>query len=148
MRKASASNPDVRLAPFLPNYLSKKVNSDGLSGFVRKERGMKLLLPMLFACLWAAAVQAASFNCAHALLPAEQTICANTNLSKLDEQTAGMYFLIVGSGAPQTTVSQVKTLQAKFIAQRNACGTDVDCLVDAYTSQMMYLKNEKGNLGL
>jgi uncharacterized protein len=101
-----------------------------------------------FACLAAGGAQAASFNCAHAMLPAEQTICGDANLSRLDEQTAGMYFLIVGSGAPQATVNLVKSSQSKFIAQRNACGTDVDCLVDAYTSQIMFLKNEKSNLGL
>lgn len=100
------------------------------------------------ACLAAGSAEAASFNCAHAMLPAEQTICGNANLSRLDEQTAGMYFLIVGSGAPQATVSMVKNAQSKFIAQRNACETNVDCLVDAYTSQMMLLKNEKSNLGL
>jgi uncharacterized protein len=81
-------------------------------------------------------------------LPAEETICGNANLGKLDERTSGMYFLILGSGAPQATISRVKKSQSNFIAQRNACGTDVDCLVDAYTSQMMYLKNEKSNLGL
>lgn len=106
------------------------------------------LLSAALACFSAGAAEAASFNCAHALLPAEKTICGNANLSKLDEQTAGMYFLIVGSGAPQATMNGVKASQATFIAQRNACGTDVDCLVDAYTSQMMYLKNEKSNLGL
>ena len=103
---------------------------------------------VVFACLAAGGAQAASFNCAHAFLPAEEAICGNANLSKLDEQTAGMYFLIVGSGAPQTTISQVKASQSKFIAERNACGTNINCLVDAYTSQMMYLKNEKSNLGL
>lgn len=102
----------------------------------------------VLACLAAGGAQAASFNCAHAMLPAEQTICGDANLSRLDEQTAGMYFSIVGSGAPQATVSLVKTSQSKFIAQRNACGTNVDCLVDAYTSQIMFLKNEKSNLGL
>ncbi len=91
---------------------------------------------------------AASFNCAHAFLPAEETICGNANLSHLDEQTAGMYFLIVGSNPPKATLTQVKSSQASFIATRNACGTDVNCLVDAYTSQIMYLKNVKGDLGL
>jgi uncharacterized protein len=91
--------------------------------------------------------QAASFSCEHALLPAEQAICGNANLSRLDEQTAGMYFLIVGS-APQSTVTQVKAAQSTFLTRRNTCGSDIDCLVDAYTDQMMYLKNEKSNLGL
>lgn len=56
--------------------------------------------------------------------------------------------MIVGSDAPPATITEVKASQSKFIAQRNACGTDVDCLVDAYTAQMMFLKNEKSNLGL
>jgi uncharacterized protein len=92
--------------------------------------------------------KAASFNCAHAILAAEEAICGNSNLSRLDEQTAGMYFIIVGSGAPQATINQVKASQRKFIEQRNACGANIDCLVDAYTSQIMFLKNEKSNLGL
>jgi uncharacterized protein len=103
---------------------------------------------LALTCLAAGGAEAASFNCAHAFLPAEQTICGNANLSKLDERTAGMYFVIVGSDAPQATITEVKDSQSRFIAQRNACGTNVDCLVDAYTAQMMYLKNEKSNLGL
>ncbi|MBL8908083.1 MAG: hypothetical protein JNM20_15530 [Rhizobiales bacterium] len=95
-----------------------------------------------------APAKAASFNCAHAILAAEEAICGNHNLSRLDEQTAGMYFLIVGSGAPQATMSEVKASQRKFIEQRNACGANIDCLVDAYTSQIMFLKNVKSNLGL
>ena len=92
--------------------------------------------------------KAASFNCAHAILAAEEAICGNENLSHLDEQTAGMYFIIVGSGAPKATISEVKASQRKFIEQRNACGANIDCLVDAYTSQIMFLKNEKSNLEL
>jgi uncharacterized protein len=91
---------------------------------------------------------AASFNCQHALLPSEQAICSNANLSRLDEQTAGMYFIIVGSRAPAATLSEVKASQARFLDRRNACGTNKDCLIDAYTDEMMYLKNEKSNLGL
>src|SRR5262249_46368159 len=91
---------------------------------------------------------AASFNCKNATLPAEKTICGNANLSHLDEQTAGMYFLIVGSGAPAAKVGQVKASQRQFVHTRNACGRNVNCLVDAYTSQMMYLKNVKSDLGL
>ncbi|MFO0991844.1 MAG: hypothetical protein U1E67_07940 [Hyphomicrobiales bacterium] len=111
--------------------------------------------PIAFALLSAASLgmtlapaKAASFNCAHAILAAEEAICSNDNLSHLDEQTTGMYFLIVGSGAPKATISEVKASQRKFIEQRNACGVNIDCLVDAYTSQIMFLKNVKSNLGL
>lgn len=113
------------------------------------------LRPYAFALLTSAVLamtfapaKAASFNCAHAILAAEEAICGNSNLSRLDEQTAGMYFIIVGSGAPAATISMVKASQRKFIEQRNACGANIDCLVDAYTSQIMFLKNEKSNLGL
>lgn len=115
----------------------------------RVSRGVSALAVTVGAALSAAAQgQAASFNCQHAMLPAEETICRNPNLSRLDEQTAGMYFIIVGSGAPADTVAQVKASQRTFVQTRNACGSNVNCLVDAYTSQMMYLKNVKGDLGL
>jgi|SRR5579871_1176843 len=100
------------------------------------------------ACLAGVDANAASFNCGQAALPAEKAICGNANLSSLDERTAGMYFLIIGSGAPGPTVAQVKDAQDKFLARRNACGANIDCLVSAYTDQMMFLKNVKSNLGL
>ena len=105
-------------------------------------------LSTVLVCFPVAAAEAASFNCAHAFLPAEETVCEDVNLGHLDEKTAGMYFLIVGSSPPQPTLDEVKASHKKFVMARNACGTNVDCLVDAYTSQMMYLKNIKGNLGL
>lgn len=107
-----------------------------------------LLMALVVACLAAESAGAASFNCAHAVSPAEEAICGNANLGKLDERTSGMYFVILGSGAAQATISEVQASQGKFIAARDACDTDVDCLVDAYTSQMLYLKKIKDNLGL
>lgn len=91
---------------------------------------------------------AASFGCARATLPAEKAICANANLGSLDERVAGMYFLIIGSGAPAATIARVKQVQSRFVTRRNACGANIDCLVDAYTDQSMFLRNEKSNLGL
>jgi uncharacterized protein len=92
--------------------------------------------------------EAASFDCRQAQLPAERTICGDANLSRLDEQTAGLYLLIVGSGGPSATLAGVKTSQSAFLTSRNACGTQPNCLVDAYTSRMMLLKNIKDDLGL
>lgn len=94
------------------------------------------------------AADAASFDCSKAALPAEKAICGNSNLGSLDERAAGMYFLIIGSGAPTATIARVKQAQSRFVARRNACGANVDCLVDAYTDQTMFLRNEKSNLGL
>jgi uncharacterized protein len=109
------------------------------------------LLPAIALCVHSATTpgaHGASFDCGSATLPAEKTICGNGNLSGLDDRTAGMYFLIVGSGAPAGTIAQVEQAQRKFVHDRNACSGNIDCLVDAYTSQMMFLKNVKSNLGL
>jgi uncharacterized protein len=111
---------------------------------------MKRTLPAFALCAFLAPMSgahAASFNCQHALLTAEEAICGNANLSSLDDRTAGMYFTIVGA-APAATVSEVKASQRKFLETRNACRADINCLVDAYTSQMMFLKNIRSNLGL
>ncbi|MCU4179094.1 lysozyme inhibitor LprI family protein [Bosea sp. BH3] len=100
------------------------------------------------ASLLSPRAEAASFDCRRATLPAERTICSDANLGRLDESTAGTYFQIVGGGAPAATVARVKQMQSRFVARRNACRADIDCLVDAYTDQMMFLRNEKSNLGL
>ena len=96
----------------------------------------------------AATANAASFNCAAAKTPTEHAICDNPQISTLDEQTAGLYFRIISSGAPASLVSQVKSSQVNFLAQRNTCGAGYNCLISAYTSQIMYLKNVASNLGL
>jgi uncharacterized protein len=91
---------------------------------------------------------AASFNCGAATTKTEHAICNNAQLSRLDEQTSGMYYTIVGGGPPTATLNQVKSAQRNFIQQRDACGANFNCLVDAYTSQMMYLRQVKDELGL
>jgi uncharacterized protein len=93
------------------------------------------------------AASAASFDCKKASIAAERAIRGNANLSQLDARTAGMYFTILGSDVPASTLRQVKTSQRQFLDIRNACGASVDCLVDAYTSQMMFLKNVKSEIG-
>ena len=91
---------------------------------------------------------AASFDCAQAATPTEHAICDNPQISKLDEQTSGLYYQIISSGAPRRTVNQVKSSQVSFLQQRNSCGAGYNCLISAYTDQIMYLKNVKSNLGL
>lgn len=113
---------------------------------VRLLAAVGMLIAM--ASLASSKAEAASFDCRRAALPAEKTICSDANLGSLDERTAGMYFQIVGGGAPAATVTRVKQMQSRFALRRNACRADIDCLVDAYTDQMMFLRNEKSNLGL
>jgi uncharacterized protein len=112
-------------------------------------RSFVLALPILAcAALAPSAGLAASFNCKAAATATEKAICANGQLSSLDDQTSGMYYTIVGASPPAATLSAVKSAQAKFLQQRDSCGADFNCLVDAYTSQIMYLKQTKEQLGL
>lgn len=88
---------------------------------------------------------AASFDCAKAATPTEHAICDNPQLSHLDDQTAGLYYSFISSGRPADKVEAVKKEQAGFLTRRDACGANYNCLIDAYTSQIMYLKAESGD---
>ncbi len=92
--------------------------------------------------------EAASFNCRLAGTVTEHAICNNRQLSTLDEQAAGMYFQITGAWPPRKALEEVQAAQRAFIQQRDACGAAFDCIVDAYTAQIMYLRNQKESLGL
>lgn len=89
---------------------------------------------------------AASFDCTKASTPTEHAICDNPQLSSLDEQTAGLYYTLISGGAPQATasVADVKKQQEAFIQKRDQCGANYNCLIDAYTAQIMYLKAASG----
>ena len=75
-------------------------------------------------------------------------VIVEAGFSKLDEQTSGLYYQIISSGAPRRTIRQVKSSQVNFLQQRDSCGAGYNCLISAYTDQIMYLKNVKSNLGL
>ena len=104
------------------------------------------VLTLLASVLLPVAGHSASFDCAKASTPTEHAICDNPQLSSLDEQTAGLYYTLISGGIaqPTQTVEQVKTAQAGFIQKRDACGANFNCLVDAYTAQVMYLNEASG----
>jgi uncharacterized protein len=90
--------------------------------------------------------QAASFDCGKASTPTEHAICDNPQLSKLDDQTSGLYYSLISGDTvlKNGSVADVKAQQEKFLGQRDACGANYDCLIDAYTAQIMYLKAAAG----
>ena len=90
--------------------------------------------------------QAASFDCAKASTPTEHAICDNPQLSTLDDQTSGLYYSLISGDTvlKNGSVADVKAQQEKFLGQRDACGANTDCLIDAYTAQIMYLKAAAG----
>ena len=69
--------------------------------------------------LWTATAQAASFDCAKAKTAIEKMICADTELSKLDEEMAAAYQKAL---ARTDDKDGLKKKQAKWLQQRNDCG--------------------------
>lgn len=78
-----------------------------------------------------AAVEAASFNCRYAKLPAEVAICQDDELHGLDERMASVYFTLRRL-LPYDGRAELKGGQNAFIARRNACGYDTDCVARSY----------------
>jgi len=87
------------------------------------------------ATLAAAPASAASFNCGRHLNHTEAAICDNANLSDLDSRMASLYERrreqLHGADRHQLEAEQVS-----WLSSRNACGANVDCLIDAYTSRI------------
>jgi uncharacterized protein len=93
----------------------------------------------MFACTAAASsAQAASFDCAKAATAVERAICANPELSSLDEQAADYYRgardTTVGKSAPACLLAD----QRAWLQVRNRC-TDDACLKRSYLDRLSEL---------
>lgn len=99
-----------------------------------------VLLPSSF---WiAGAAHAAAFNCHLARQPAEQTICATPELSKLDDQLAIAWSLAperLDMGGGNAGLNALKAYQRGWRLQRDACGKDIDCLRTSYLRRLQQL---------
>ncbi len=84
------------------------------------------------------AVQAASFDCAKAQSKVEKLICADAELSKLDEDLAAAYVAAIKDAGN----AGVRQTQKQWAAQRNSC-TEVVCVKDAYVKRIAELLSDK-----
>jgi uncharacterized protein len=89
-----------------------------------------VLLTLLLSVL-ATTVNAASFDCKLAQGKIETMICADSRLSKLDEQLSAAYTQIVRMSSDNQSE---KSMQRAWLRARNAC-TDIACLQHAYASR-------------
>ena len=96
-----------------------------------------LLLLSLYALTPPA--HSASFDCAKASSPVEKTICADKQLSDLDELLLLSYKkALVGSANATALKSEQQTWLKK---QRNVCA-DKACLTEAYTARLATLNKQ------
>ncbi|NWC08142.1 DUF1311 domain-containing protein [Pseudomonas agarici] len=96
-----------------------------------------LAAPSLF--LGTGPAQAASFDCDKARLPAEMSICTDRQLNDLDVEMATTYRLLRGLFAMGNR-GAMQDEQAAWLKERNACGSDQDCLSHEYEKRLRQLK--------
>ena len=98
-------------------------------GKPRKLGKWNLLLPLLALC-WASSAQAAGFDCARAGTAVEKMICADAELSKLDDEMAAAYKTALQNEKRATSIRQK---QEQWLKKRNICH-DADCVKRAYAA--------------
>jgi uncharacterized protein len=104
-------------------------------------------MPILrIACLVAFAfalgspnAQAQSFNCNYAKLPDEVVICQNERLGSFDEIMSQLFFRL-RNGLTGRERQRLEFDQADWLQQRHDCGSDGDCIAQAYRRRIAELR--------
>ena len=78
-----------------------------------------------------------SFNCAKASASAEQTVCLDWKLSKLDFTAAELWEEASGDAAD-------KQKQVSWLKKRNTCGYDASCIKSSYEARIKELCSSLG----
>lgn len=81
---------------------------------------------------------AASFDCARAETKVEKLICADAELSKLDEDLAAAY---TAAREVRGNEASLRTTQRQWQKERNSC-TDAQCVKNSYSTRLSSLANE------
>lgn len=93
------------------------------------------LLFVVLPLLLAATSQATSFDCEKAATKVEKIICADLELSKLDEELAKTY---QNAKKVESQSEIIKSTQKFWLKERNHCG-DAACVKQAYASRLQNL---------
>ena len=92
----------------------------------------------LFFCAFASDAYSQSFNCSLANTPDEVVVCHSSRLSALDEQMASLFFKLrtrlTGNKQQQLTGDQ-----QSWLRERMSCGSDTDCIENAYKKRLNQL---------
>lgn len=91
-------------------------------------------------------VGAASFDCAKSELTAdEQAICKTPALNDMDVRMVTT-FELVRDLLPMGSRSAIEERQIAWLAERNTCGGNFECLAQSYGKRMTELKAAVGEL--
>ncbi|MDR3375019.1 MAG: lysozyme inhibitor LprI family protein [Ancalomicrobiaceae bacterium] len=83
----------------------------------------------------AAPAEAQSFSCRTTNNCTEAVICSDHQLGRLDEKMADRYYKL-RSLSGRREARQLLEGQRDWLADRNSCGCNADCLIDYYTSRI------------
>jgi uncharacterized protein len=100
---------------------------------------------VVLAALGALAVQATQavaqeFDCRRAELSSERMICRSDALAALDEKMSGLYAELKQSYDRKSQRDQLKRYQRQFLAARDDCARDMECIKGAYLDQISVLE--------
>jgi uncharacterized protein YecT (DUF1311 family) len=83
---------------------------------------------------------AQEFDCREAASASERTICRSDALAALDEKMGGLYAELKQSYARKGQRDQLKRYQRQFLAARDDCARDTECIKGAYLDQISVLE--------
>lgn len=96
------------------------------------------LVTLLVSSLLMSNTHAASFSCKAAKLKAEQKICHTLVLNDADVRLATTYQIVLHA-LPMGGRDAEKDQQFKWLKQRNACGSNTQCIQRAYQQRQQQL---------
>lgn len=86
-----------------------------------------------------------SFDCRTDTQPVEQAICADSGLSARDRKLSESYYRLADM-LPQAERFALRDQQRDWIRRRNACGSLVPCIAQAYDQRLAQLQAQPGGL--
>ncbi len=89
--------------------------------------------------------EAQSFNCRYARSPDEVAICQNERLSGFDETMSQLFFRLRNEINGRER-ARLEADQADWLQSRNECGSDIDCIAQAYRRRIAELRQLAGAL--
>jgi uncharacterized protein len=107
--------------------------------------GLAVLLLLLCASMQRSA-HSAGFNCSGSLQPDEEAICADDNLSKLDDDLNEEYKNLLssfeGRNYQHERIESERKVQRAFLLDRRACRADADCIKSLYERRIADLRTK------
>jgi uncharacterized protein len=80
-----------------------------------------------------------SFDCRQAASPSEKTICANVALCRLDFQLGRTWKTLLDAFSDSVQKTRMKADQKTWIARRERCGEDANCIGKLYQDRLSTL---------